>query len=263
MLTQDKKHDNMKNIGLFYLTSAKRGRVIMIEKAQSAAAEATVVKASTKPVSVKAKRPVVRRKASLKNENAHDASQQDILGIEHSVTVSDAIGSNSILEAASREGLVLAQNATSLMRRQEALFRQANVLLSRIPEERREGVRQAVLVYARNVRSWQMQAEEQGAAFLAAQSKDKAAKVSFVMARNSLNGQIEEAGKRRFRWFGLRKNVSKENAVQNMEKICEQADLIRDALHDQGLAIHRYMRFQSEWRNSMEEMMSFVSEQMS
>lgn len=233
------------------------------DKVQSGKMEKSFTDVGVKP---KASRRVVRKKpnsASAKNDaQLQESSSFEFLNIEESITVSDAIGSSQIKSAGTRDELVLAQNATALMRRQEALFRQANVLLAQIPESRREGVRQAVLVYARSVRAWQMQAKEQETAFLSAQQKDQSARVNFVSARNGLSGKISEAKKRHFGFPFFRSRQKRSEVLNYLEQVEDQTDLIREALHQQGLAIHRYIRFQSEWRNSMEEMMAFISEQM-
>lgn len=180
------------------------------------------------------------------------------LGLDTVVRSSDAAGSDAVRKAGNREMLVFAQSDASTLRRQEALFRQALAWIAQVPEDRREGVRQSVLVYARNVRSWQMQTQEQEAAFLAAQDKDQQARARFMLAEKALT---EAAQQKRFGFFGLLFRGRRAQAQACMEQASEHSAAVREALNEQGLAIHRYMRFQSEWRRSIEEMMAFVAEQ--
>lgn len=180
------------------------------------------------------------------------------IGVGDIISPSDALGAGAVKKAGNREMLVFAQNESALLRRQEALFRQASGWIARVPEDRREGVRQAVMVYARNVRSWQMQTQEQEAAFLAAQNKDQQARARFMLAEKALT---DVAQKKRFGLFGLAFRQRRAQAQSCMEQACEHSAAVREALNEQGLAIHRYMRFQSEWRQSIEEMMAFVAEQ--
>ena len=174
------------------------------------------------------------------------------------ITPADAEGSEAIMRAGNREMLLFAQNESALLRRQEALFRKASAWIANVPEDRREGVRQAVMVYARNVRAWQSQAQEQEAAFLSARDRDQQARARFMLAEKSLT---EAAQKKRFGFMGLAFRRHRAQAQENVSQAAEHAAAVREALHDQGLAIHRYMRFQSEWRQSLEEMMAFVAEQ--
>ncbi|MBU2741472.1 hypothetical protein [Acidithiobacillus albertensis] len=182
----------------------------------------------------------------------------DTLDVGPVIHPSDALGADSVKKAGNREMLVFSQNETALLRRQEALFRQASAWITRVPEARREGVRQAVIVYARNVRSWQMQTQEQEAAFLAAQDKDQQARARFMLAEKGLT---DAAQKKRFGFFGFAFRGRRLQAQACMEQASEHSAAVREALNEQGLAIHRYMRFQSEWRRSMEEMMAFMAEQ--
>ncbi|MHB1881927.1 MAG: hypothetical protein ACYCPA_07045 [Acidithiobacillus sp.] len=198
-----------------------------------------------------------RARKSLKKEAGVSLpSFEDSVG--NVISPADAMGSISVKKAGNREMLVFAQNESALLRRQEALFRQASGWIARVPEERREGVRQAVMVYARNVRSWQMQTQEQEAAFLAAQDKDQQARARFMLAESALTNVAQ---KKRFGFFGLAFRKRRMQAQACMEQACEHSAAVREALNEQGLAIHRYMRFQSEWRQSIEEMMAFVAEQ--
>lgn len=182
----------------------------------------------------------------------------DALNLDQIIHSSDALGLGAVKKAGNREMLVFSQNETALLRRQEALFRQASAWIARIPEARREGVRQAIVVYARNVRSWQMQTQEQEAAFLAAQDKDQQARARFILAEKGLT---DAAQKKRFGFLGFAFRARRLQAQACMEQASEHSAAVREALNEQGLAIHRYMRFQSEWRRSMEEMMAFMAEQ--
>jgi hypothetical protein len=174
------------------------------------------------------------------------------------VSPSDALGSDAVKKAGNREMLVFAQNRSALLRRQEAIFRQTSAWIAQVPEDRREGVRQAVMVYARNVRSWQLQTQEQEAAFLSAQDKDQQARLRFMLAEKSL---AEASQKKRFGLFGMAFRKRRLQAQACMEQAREHSAAVREALNEQGLAIHRYMRFQLEWRQSIEEMLAFVAEQ--
>jgi hypothetical protein len=184
-----------------------------------------------------------------------------MLDVSNFISPADALGSEVVKGAGNREMLVFAQEQSSLLRRQEALFRQASAWLEQVPEPRREGVRQAVLVYAQNVRAWQMQTLEQEAAFLLAQDKDQQARARFMLAEKAIS---DAAGKKQARWFGMfpaKGRRQRAQAQDAMAQAAECAAAVRESLNGQGLAIHRYMRFQSEWRRSMEEMLAFVAEQ--
>ena len=197
-----------------------------------------------------------RRVSAKKRSRSEDVPS--LLGVEDVVSPSDALGSDAVRKAGNREMLVFAQDGCALLRRQEAVFQQASAWIARVPEDRREGVRQAVMAYARNVRSWQLQTQEQETAFLAAQDKDQQARIRFTLAENAL---AEAAQKKRFGLFGMAFRKRRLQAQACMEQAREHAEAVREALNEQGLAIHRYMRFQSEWRKSIEEMLAFVAEQ--
>lgn len=205
-----------------------------------------------------------RRRTSPLQGASHSAvadksGSAPILDVSNLISPADALGSEVVKSAGNREMLVFAQEQSSLLRRQEALFRQASAWLEQVPEPRREGVRQAVLVYAQNVRAWQMQTLEQEAAFLLAQDKDQQARARFMLAEKAIS---DAAGKKYARWFGMFPAKGRRQRAQDaMAQAAECAAAVRESLNGQGLAIHRYMRFQAEWRRSMEEMLAFVAEQ--
>lgn len=199
-----------------------------------------------------------RRRARPAARRASEPSAQQGLSSMDLISPADADGAESIKRAGNREMLLFAQNESALLRRQEALFRKASAWIASVPEDRREGVRQAVMVYARNVRAWQAQAQEQESAFLAARDRDQQARARFMLAEKSLT---EAAQKKRFGFMGVAFRRHRAQAQECVSQAAEHAAAVREALHDQGLAIHRYMRFQSEWRQSLEEMMAFVAEQ--
>ncbi|MHB1750564.1 MAG: hypothetical protein ACYCR3_10665 [Acidithiobacillus sp.] len=232
------------------------------DQAQDAVQDAVgSVGGAVEPESVSRRaRKIPRASASSKKEVKAAEAKPSLFGsgVGDVISPSDALGAVSVRKAGNREMLVFAQNESALLRRQEALFRQASGWIARVPEERREGVRQAVMVYARNVRSWQMQTQEQEAAFLAAQDKDQQARARFMLAESALTNVAQ---KKRFGFFGLAFRKRRMQAQACMEQACEHSAAVREALNEQGLAIHRYMRFQSEWRQSIEEMMAFVAEQ--
>ncbi len=199
------------------------------------------------------------RESSDRLPEAHAESDSLLSASAVAISPSNIEGFDSIKNAGNREMLLFAQGESSLLRRQEAIFRKASAWIANVPEARREGVRQAVMVYAQNVRAWQAQAKEQEQAFLAARERDQEARGRFLSVEKSL-AEPEQKKRPGFmaRLFGRRRSEEPEDLAQ----MAEQAAIIREALHDQGLAIYRYMRFHSEWERSLEEMMAFVAEQM-
>jgi hypothetical protein len=229
-----------------------RGKVIMLAEVRDQKEQDVVQGGAAEPKAANRSRRV-----SVKKRN----QSKDIASLESALDVaspSDALGSDAVKKAGNREMLVFAQNESALLRRQEAVFQQASAWIARVPEDRREGVRQAVMVYASNVRSWQLQTQEQETAFLSAQDKDQQARVRFMLAEKALS---EAAQKKRFGLFGLAFRKRRIQAQACMEQASEHAEAVREALNEQGLAIHRYLRFESEWRKSIEEMLAFVAEQ--
>lgn len=235
---------------------AQRNRVsaVNVGPAEGVAGSATGVEAG-KPKTERGRERKASRNRTALTENASLTAELPSMDL---ITPADAEGSESIRQAGNREMLLFAQNEAALLRRQEALFRKASAWIANVPEARREGVRQAVMVYARNVRAWQTQAREQESAFLAARDRDQQARARFMLAEKSLT---DAAQKKRFGFMGWAFRGRRAQALESVSQAAEHAAAVREALHDQGLAIHRYMRFHSEWRQSLEEMMAFVAEQ--
>ncbi len=232
---------------------------MLAEVLKDKAPNTTQEDAGSKGGAVKQKPKRAKKEVKAAEVKAADVSSSlSTIGVEDVISPSDALGAESVRKAGNREMLVFAQNRAALLRRQEALFRQASAFIDKVPEERREGVRQAMMVYAQNVRSWQLQTQEQEAAFLAAQDKDQQARARFMLAESALT---DAAQKKRMGipFFSFRQR--RKQVLASMEQAREHSAAVREALNEQGLAIHRYMRFHAEWRQSIEEMMAFVAEQ--
>ncbi len=228
-------------------------------KLSSEPEEASETGGKTRTVKKPRRRARLAQERSAVNSADHESEATDLLPSTEFISPADAEGLESIKSASNREMLLFAQNETTLMRRQAAIFRKASAWIANVPESRREGVRQAVAVYVRNVRAWQSQTKEQEMAFLAARGRDQDARARFMLAEKSL---LETTKPKRFRipaWMSSRR---RRQMAESIAQTAEQAAAVREALHDQGLAIHRYMRFRSEWENALEEMMAFVAEQM-